>query len=243
MLNRDSERLSLLSLTPTEFLLNSDLKLLNNEGLVFISVNAFTMYLFSKNEIPLNIQNVYVLDSRVISYLLFFVPSLRDKSLIRGSDFGIELVEHSSIARNLLIIGGNQSEAELIESKFEDCFHKVVVHSIQIENPKDESILSELTQIICKLNIDTIFVCIGQPKQEIVASQITIIFPNIQIFCLGAFLDFYIGSQKRAPKFISKLGFEWAWRLISNPKRLGKRYLKYSPIGLFWFILHFKLFI
>jgi len=44
-------------------------------------------------------------------------------------------------------------------------------------------------------------------------------------FSIGAAIDFEAGVQKRAPKWINRLGLEWLYRLCSDPKRMFKRYL------------------
>jgi exopolysaccharide biosynthesis WecB/TagA/CpsF family protein len=44
-------------------------------------------------------------------------------------------------------------------------------------------------------------------------------------FCIGAGLEFLIGDQKRAPRFLQRLNLEWAHRLATNPRRLWRRYL------------------
>jgi len=43
--------------------------------------------------------------------------------------------------------------------------------------------------------------------------------------CIGAGVDFIAGTVKRAPKWTHHIGLEWLWRLLSDPKRLWKRYL------------------
>ena len=42
---------------------------------------------------------------------------------------------------------------------------------------------------------------------------------------VGATIDFEAGNIKRAPSWVSGLGFEWLFRLLKEPKRLAKRYL------------------
>ena len=42
---------------------------------------------------------------------------------------------------------------------------------------------------------------------------------------VGGSFDVVAGKVKRAPKWIHKLGLEWFYRLIQEPKRLWKRYL------------------
>ena len=54
------------------------------------------------------------------------------------------------------------------------------------------------------------------------------------ICCIGAVFDFYAGTIKRAPKWMIKMGLEWFYRLIKEPRRMWQRYL----IGNFIFIYH-----
>jgi exopolysaccharide biosynthesis WecB/TagA/CpsF family protein len=52
---------------------------------------------------------------------------------------------------------------------------------------------------------------------------------------LGATIDFEAGNIKRAPVFFQKLGMEWLYRLIKEPKRLWKRYL-IDDIPFFYYV-------
>jgi N-acetylglucosaminyldiphosphoundecaprenol N-acetyl-beta-D-mannosaminyltransferase len=44
---------------------------------------------------------------------------------------------------------------------------------------------------------------------------------------VGAAFDFLSGSKKQAPKWIQRSGFEWLFRLFSEPNRLWRRYIEY----------------
>lgn len=49
--------------------------------------------------------------------------------------------------------------------------------------------------------------------------------PNVDIFmALGATIDFEAGTLKRAPILWQKIGMEWLYRCLKEPKRLFKRY-------------------
>ncbi len=48
-------------------------------------------------------------------------------------------------------------------------------------------------------------------------------------FCVGAALEFITDRQRRAPKLARRLGLEWAHRLVTNPRRLWRRYLVEGP--------------
>ncbi|HEX4809692.1 MAG TPA: WecB/TagA/CpsF family glycosyltransferase [Bryobacteraceae bacterium] len=46
---------------------------------------------------------------------------------------------------------------------------------------------------------------------------------------VGAAFDFLAGSKPQAPRWMMRIGLEWLFRLITEPKRLWKRYLKHNP--------------
>lgn len=72
---------------------------------------------------------------------------------------------------------------------------------------------------------DVLFVGMTAPKQEKWA------FKNFgklnvgHVCCIGAVFDFYAGTTKRAPKWMINIGLEWLYRLMSDPKRMWRRYL------------------
>lgn len=68
------------------------------------------------------------------------------------------------------------------------------------------------------------FVALGAPKQEIFADRCTQEIAGVSFVCIGAGLDFLAGHQTRAPKVLQAAGFEWLWRVLSNPRRLAGRY-------------------
>lgn len=74
-----------------------------------------------------------------------------------------------------------------------------------------------------KANI--IWVGLGAPRQERWMSQISSRLPNVIFLGVGAAFDFHSGNKTRSPKWMSNIGLEWFYRLITEPKRLWKRYL------------------
>lgn len=71
-----------------------------------------------------------------------------------------------------------------------------------------------------------VFLALGAPKQEIFAARGRKKAPGIGFASIGAGLDFHSGAQNRAPRWMRRLALEWAWRLGSDPKRLGPRYAR-----------------
>jgi N-acetylglucosaminyldiphosphoundecaprenol N-acetyl-beta-D-mannosaminyltransferase len=73
---------------------------------------------------------------------------------------------------------------------------------------------------------DLLLVAVGCPKQEYWISRY---YKNAGVplsMGIGASLDFICGTQVRAPVWIQKIGMEWSWRMLCDPRRLVKRYAK-----------------
>jgi len=69
------------------------------------------------------------------------------------------------------------------------------------------------------------FIALGAPKQEMFAAFGREVTPHMGFASIGAGLDFLAGRQQRAPEWVRAIAMEWAWRMLSNPRRLAKRYL------------------
>ncbi len=54
---------------------------------------------------------------------------------------------------------------------------------------------------------------------------------------VGAAFDFLSGVKKQAPRWIQRSGFEWLYRLVTEPRRLWRRYLKIVPLFLIYMML------
>ncbi len=79
------------------------------------------------------------------------------------------------------------------------------------------------------------FLALGAPRQEIFAARAAQSLPGTGFVSIGAGLDFIAGSQRRAPRWVQQIAMEWAWRMLSNPRRLAGRYASCFAIapGLF----------
>ncbi len=71
---------------------------------------------------------------------------------------------------------------------------------------------------------------LGAPKQEILAAQGRSLAPHVGFASIGAGLDFLAGHQNRAPAWMRAIAMEWAWRMLSSPRRLLPRYAACAAI-------------
>lgn len=69
---------------------------------------------------------------------------------------------------------------------------------------------------------DLVLVALGSPKQEFFISQLKEKLPNAVMIGLGGSFDVWAGVVDRAPKIWQKLGLEWLYRTIREPKRLKR---------------------
>lgn len=98
---------------------------------------------------------------------------------------------------------------------------------------EDTVSISELALLISQTPAEVIIIGISVPKQEKIADLLSQLLPEKSFICVGNFLEFYLGTQKRAPEYLRNSGFEWLFRLLSEPKRLWKRYLIGIPLFIF----------
>lgn len=69
-----------------------------------------------------------------------------------------------------------------------------------------------------------LFVGMGMPRQEAWIVGNLDRLPDCAILSVGAAFDYEAGVQKAAPRWTGRVGLEWAWRLLHDPKRLFTRY-------------------
>ena len=80
---------------------------------------------------------------------------------------------------------------------------------------------------------DILFVALGSPKQE---KWIDANYQKLGIpisIGIGASFEFVSGMVRRAPKWMQKLGWEWLYRLLVEPRRLWKRYIFGNALFIF----------
>lgn len=101
----------------------------------------------------------------------------------------------------------------------------VGAHSPSYGFEKNEEECRELVDIVNKSGANVLLVGVGAPKQEKWIMKYRDSMPGVKIFmALGATIDFEAGTLKRAPLFWQKIGMEWLYRVLKEPKRLFKRY-------------------
>jgi N-acetylglucosaminyldiphosphoundecaprenol N-acetyl-beta-D-mannosaminyltransferase len=94
----------------------------------------------------------------------------------------------------------------------------------QLTGEEDQAIVAEINQSGARV----LFVGLGCPKQEIWMHAHR---DQVQAVMLGggAAFDFIAGTKSQAPLWVQRIGMEWFYRLLTEPKRLWQRYFYNNP--------------
>ncbi|MDD5055171.1 MAG: WecB/TagA/CpsF family glycosyltransferase [Candidatus Peribacteraceae bacterium] len=86
--------------------------------------------------------------------------------------------------------------------------------------------LAEEEEIIGLINASgakTLFVAFGAPVQDLWIDWVLSRLQTVRVAMgVGGAFDFLAGKQQRAPKSMQRIGLEWMWRLMKEPRRLKR---------------------
>lgn len=84
---------------------------------------------------------------------------------------------------------------------------------------------------------DVLLACVSFPKQERFAHALAAAGRESGVtLCVGASVDFLTGRQQRAPRLYQQLSLEWLHRLLTQPRRMFRRYVIEGPAIFGWFV-------
>ena len=129
------------------------------------------------------------------------------------------LEELSKINGSVYLLGGKPGVADTAAKNITEKYSGINIvgnHHGYFDN--DEEIVKE----IASKKPDLLLVCLGAPKQEFwISSNIKSLNSGILIGAGGS-IDVLSGNVKRAPEVFIKFGLEWFYRLLKEPKRIGR---------------------
>lgn len=179
----------------------------------------------------LYVSTLFRLESKILRWLFaapllllfLFNKSFFKKEIpevIHGSDFMFELVKKAAKeGQSVFFLGAKPGVAAQCAQVFKEKFPNLKIAGHSSKNPDDPLALTDVIQS----NADFLFVAYGAPKQE---QWITEHFESIHNLKLamgvGGSFDFWSGNIKRAPLFFQKMGLEWLWRLMREPRRIKR---------------------
>ncbi len=139
---------------------------------------------------------------------------------IAGIDLGKALVEKfTASGKSVAMIGakpGVVDSAVVNLSKEYQNLNVVYSHDGYFDNDED------IIESVISANPDLILVALGSPKQEFFIHNLKEKLPNSTLIGLGGSFDVWAGVVERAPIIYQKLGLEWLYRTLKEPKRFKR---------------------
>lgn len=131
----------------------------------------------------------------------------------------------------VFFLGGTDSEAKKAAEKLKISYKNIKIETfagpklVRDASPatdQDNLLQKESFQLINKFSPELLFVAFGNPKQEIW------IYKNLRYLNIGGVMSvggtfrYTAGISPLPPKWMSRSGLEWLYRLITEPYRLGR---------------------
>ncbi|NNC38190.1 MAG: glycosyltransferase [Acidimicrobiales bacterium] len=168
-----------------------------------------------------------VCDSRILELLAKFtgIPL----KAVPGSDLTAQLFDNV-IKKDepINVIGGDEDVITKVKERYGLTALNHCQPPMGLRHNPDEVV--KCAEFIANNPARYTFICVGSPQQEMVAMAAKQRGDCAGLgLCVGASLDFLAGKVKRAPKWMQFMRTEWLYRLLSEPRRLWKRYLVDGP--------------
>ena len=152
----------------------------------------------------------------------------RDMKRTTGPDLMDEVFRISSIKGYKHFFYGSTFETlEKMRTNLENKYPEISI--VGMHSPPFRPLNSEedreIVQLINEAQPDFIWVGLGAPKQEIWMHEHQGEICGLMVG-VGAGFDYFANNIKRAPLWMQNNNLEWLYRLLQDPKRLFKRYMK-----------------
>lgn len=121
--------------------------------------------------------------------------------------------------------GGAPGVAEALAQRLSSSYPGLDVAGVHCPPFRDLT-PQEDAEIVEKINAakpDVVWVGLGSPKQEKWMADHLGRIDAAALIGVGAAFDFHSGRVKWAPKWMRALGIEWAYRLVTEPRRMWRR--------------------
>lgn len=203
------------------------------EGKLLINtINAFSYDNARKNAMfseALQKGDVLIPDGiSIVKACRFLNAKSQPKERIAGWDlFVFEMEKLNRVGGKVMFLGSSDSVLKLIRQRIAEKYPKIEVDTYsppykpEFSDEDNEAMISAINHS----NPDLLWIGMTAPKQEKWAYKH---LDRLEVHChigtIGAVFDFFAGTVKRAPECWQKAGMEWLYRLLSEPRRMWRRY-------------------
>ncbi|MFT3852376.1 MAG: WecB/TagA/CpsF family glycosyltransferase [Ilumatobacteraceae bacterium] len=131
--------------------------------------------------------------------------------------------------RRVLVVAANERTASLVAADTGDTASSIVAPFIDPnDRPAFEAFVERCVSAILDTGAEYVFVAIGFPRRE---HLIAALFDRLPadgrcpiVLAVGASFEMHYGFVRRAPQWVQRIGMEWLYRFVQEPRRLFRRY-------------------
>lgn len=166
-------------------------------------------------------------DGKPVVWVLRRKASARRAQQVRGPSLFLDALAagRETNVRHFLL-GGSDETLTKLKSKLQETLPGVIITGAYAPPfaAADREFVDDCAAHIRASEPDVVWVGLGTPKQDVVGTALArqLVLPTVNV---GAAFDFASGQVREAPKWLQGSGFEWLFRLMSEPRRLWRRYL------------------
>jgi len=147
---------------------------------------------------------------------------------VYGPDLMLELcrISESSGHRHFLF-GSSQRVLDKLSVELKRRFPRLNIcgsYSPPLREASQKPSIDDVEKILAA-RPHIVWVGLGTPKQELWMQANAPLLPGIVLLGVGAAFDFHGKVKRQAPLWMQRSGLEWSFRLLTEPRRLGRRYL------------------
>ena len=203
------------------------------EGKLLINtINAFSYDNARKDELfseALQKGDVLIPDGiSIVKACRFLNAKSQPKERIAGWDlFEYETGKLNRVGGKVMFLGSSDAVLNLIRQRVAEKYPKIEVDTYsppykpEFSDEDNEAMISAINHS----NPDLLWIGMTAPKQEKWAyTHLDRLDVHCHIGTIGAVFDFFAGTVKRAPERWQRVGLEWLYRLLSEPRRMWRRY-------------------
>jgi N-acetylglucosaminyldiphosphoundecaprenol N-acetyl-beta-D-mannosaminyltransferase len=148
---------------------------------------------------------------------------------VAGSDMIWSLSAEAALrGRSVYLLGAAPLACGAARARMEELYPGLRIagcHSPPIGFEKDPAEVEHIRGLLLDAQPDIVYVALSFPTQEHLIAELKDVLPSSWFLGIGASLDFIAGAQERAPVWMIRLGMEWLFRLVRQPRRLFRRYI------------------
>jgi N-acetylglucosaminyldiphosphoundecaprenol N-acetyl-beta-D-mannosaminyltransferase len=151
---------------------------------------------------------------------------------VTGPDLMLEIFRRREFAHvTHFFYGGREGIAEELRDKMKAKFPwtRIVGTYTPPFRELTQTEAAQFTATIAALQPDIIWIGISCPRQEVFMARHLPELKTKLMFGVGAAFDYHTGHIRDCADWIKRAGLQWLHRLLQDPRRLWRRYLRTNP--------------